>query len=514
MQHICLGVPFDINITLQAIDPREEVRYPWEAFFRYPVGSQYVYGTFGSTLRVDWNDTVLYSDDLVDTNPQAEINQCSRCHHPPPPPPPPPPKKNTDDKPHLPSKTESESDSKASSVSDHRVLSNSSQGSNGKDGNGKPQRPPLQFPFALSDGDGDGWYRGGNNTLEVCEGNPDSRIPAVISYPRYFISNKDGTDLIHSGTICGLFGAEACQEVLPYDGKFVWRVGGYAEDPDTIEWDFCGVHGALGEELQFEMRKGKCFPIISHTSDEYCEGITTLALLAGSLEMTSASSVLLTPQEINALEASLSEFLFQANVHIVSLGSSDDDGEEGFEVYFTAAVVLETIGFVGTYMDDLSDFEDQVSQAVDNGPILLSRLQQIGSSSVTMRDGTLTHLSAVSFTDLEVSSITYRVGVSLSTHQRFDSSQWEDKPEVQHQSETKSNDSVMSIFGIASSAALVLLVGAVVATLVVLKRRLASQQQQQQLQHDPESSSHALVDDIDEYDSARYHVQPKGWTVQ
>jgi hypothetical protein len=437
----------EFNLTIETINPKKPVRHGWEAFFKYVdqfTGKVY-YGHQGSVVHIR-NTQVVGTTNLVNLNPEYEGNECNRCNHP-------EPKKKlegkdgknkgNDDK----DGGDSNSKPKSGNVDPSTSPPNSNPGSNAggsspnnndngagtgggnggpgngagsSDGGGKKPIPPLEFPFILFDQKGDGWYKGGNQTDVVCPGEVDSSMPSVITYPRYYIVNSERTTIIHKGTICGAFRTEACQEILPHDGKFVFRVAGYDPNPSKVSWEFCGKTGILGEELQFEMVKGKCVPVDKRSADDYCKGIESISVWSGSLLLLSSSSLSsssIVTEDSKVLEQALSEVLFDSKVIVESL---EIDGNE-MTVSFTASIILEKLGYVGIYSDELETSQDYVSEsmesAVSNG-VVYAAVQHLARNDPSLASGVVIHTKSVSLLSFEMISLSYQVMVSSSSNSK------------------------------------------------------------------------------------------------
>jgi hypothetical protein len=392
----------DFNMTIEVMDPSKPVRHGWEAFFKYvdPVAGVTHYGQRGSIVRIRYNE-VISTSDLVNTNSGAEENQCERCEHPPKP----KPSAGKDDP-----KPSSDQPLSPLSLFTHRVLGSGD----------KPNRPPLKFPFALFDGDADGWYVGGNGTDQVCPGVAGSSMPSVMTYPKYSIVSGDRTNLIHEGTICGSFSTEACVEVLPYDGKFVFRVSGFAEDRNEVRWEFCGESGILGEELQFKMVKGKCVAVDKRSAEDYCEGIESISVWSGSLMLQgsspfSSSSLSITDSKV--LERALSEVLYNSEVHIDSLLVSEDGS---VMVSFTSLIILERLGYVGVYSDEAEAAEEFIESSMEtsmsNGVVYASLQAILSNDPSLLSHGVVGQTTAMTLLGFEMTSLSYRTKVSSNSH--------------------------------------------------------------------------------------------------
>jgi hypothetical protein len=264
-------------------------------------------------------------------------------------------------------------------------------------------------------------------TLDMCL----NTVPSVITYPKYFISNGDRTVLMQSGTMCGAHSKEPCQDVLPYDGHFVWRVGGYGNA--NAGWNFCGVSGTVGQELQFEMRNGKCVAHQLLSADDYCSGVVSLALLEGkvflqfgasnpSADTSTAQLGLLSHAELKIVENTIANIFGDAEM--VSVKSvSMDAGAGGIDVYFSVTEVMETKGFVGTYYDNVEAFES-FSLALLDGAItpgyfvvsLQSALSSLDTSSSYTEQGLLSSVQSATILSLTVVSVKCEVKAAAPAH--------------------------------------------------------------------------------------------------
>jgi hypothetical protein len=248
---------------------------------------------------------------------------------------------------------------------------------------------------------------------------PESEMPSVMTYPRYSIVSGDRTTLIHEGTICGAFSTEACEEVLPYDGRFVFRVAGYSEDPDEVRWDFCGESGILGEEVEFEMVKGKCVVVEKRTAEDYCQGIESISVWSGSLLLSgpssSSSSSSLGVDDSRVLERTLSELLFHSEVHI----DSSVCGESGLTVSFSSTIILEQLGYVGVYWDEVEVAEEFIETSVSNAMstgVVLASFQNILYQDPSLSSGVIGQTTAVSLLEFEMTSLSYQTRTSSTSN--------------------------------------------------------------------------------------------------
>eukprot|EP01041_Mallomonas_annulata_P011166 gene11166-23334_t len=122
------------------------------------------------------------------------------------------------------------------------------------DGDSKPKpkpRKPYPYITMLMNTAGSGWFDGtGTSTY-------------------YSISDSTRYELMASGTICGEFSKEICEEKLP-DGSYIFRVSGNGDaNQDDNSWKFCGVTGGPQQELSFSVKKGKCTAGVLRTCKDY-----------------------------------------------------------------------------------------------------------------------------------------------------------------------------------------------------------------------------------------------------
>eukprot|EP00602_Paraphysomonas_sp_CaronLab_P004182 CAMPEP_0185024208 /NCGR_PEP_ID=MMETSP1103-20130426/7186_1 /TAXON_ID=36769 /ORGANISM="Paraphysomonas bandaiensis, Strain Caron Lab Isolate" /LENGTH=683 /DNA_ID=CAMNT_0027557119 /DNA_START=64 /DNA_END=2115 /DNA_ORIENTATION=+ len=129
--------------------------------------------------------------------------------------------------------------------------------------------PPLQFPFRLESKSGQGWFVPADVEInvDICT----FSVPQSLVYPMYFIMDEYNTKLLHSGTMCRYGDLDHLHEVLPRDGRFLFRVAGLSNlENGNFTWDFCGVTGVLNQEVHFTMTKGKCKPGMERIPSDYC----------------------------------------------------------------------------------------------------------------------------------------------------------------------------------------------------------------------------------------------------
>lgn len=393
----CALLASEYTMSIEFIDKSKPVRFGWEAFFKYvdPFTGRVYYGQEGTIIRIK-KTHVISTYNLVNINPGAEVNECRECPHPHP------------------------------SKSHHRMLSNSSLFSpdpiSKNKNEDKKKRPPLLFPFGLRN---EIWFGGENNnsTKEVCDGTDetDSRMASIIIYPRYFIINSDRTEIIHKGSICQSLpkgrNIEACEEVLPYDGKFLFRVAGFEvnerkESESDVNWDFCGISGNLGEELEFEMVNGHCQAGEKRSAKDYAKGFQSFSTWSGILVIESASSSYSSVEDKEAdskiLERALSGVLRNGMVRINSLELSGNE----LKVSFTCLFILERFGYEGLYPDEIEKANKEIysmmTEAMSSGALSVS-LQDSISLNPSSVSSFMSHMKLITMDTFELQSLTHKV---------------------------------------------------------------------------------------------------------
>ena len=112
--------------------------------------------------------------------------------------------------------------------------------------------------------------------------------------------NEEKTKLIHSGTICKDRGVDLCEEVMPYDGTFYFRMAGIEPIGDAATWKFCDREGGIDTELEFIMKEGYCIPMAQTTAKQYCNGLETVTTISATVFLTGVTAT-----ELNAVDSKL-----------------------------------------------------------------------------------------------------------------------------------------------------------------------------------------------------------------
>jgi hypothetical protein len=289
--------------------------------------------------------------------------------------------------------------------------------SSGDDDNGKPKPKPIVpvvielFESAVSV---NGWYdnSGAVDTVSYeaserrrrLEEDPVSfNVPTILTYPKYTIANEWNTKLIHTGSICMQDGKRAaferCEEKLPANGKFIFRATGWVPENDDDTWKFCGVEGTVGQELQFEMVKGKCVPGMLIDAPDLCSDGGSLLSMMGEVQFNGVFLTELSQYDSLLLENEIAELM--GSVVAVSI-SSYKQTESGILVTFGVTVAAERYNVDATVVDNISPLvatlQDSLNRKLVNNLFLTTsaKLTSAGYPHSAVLDATQATL--VSFT--------------------------------------------------------------------------------------------------------------------
>jgi len=379
---------FYINVT----SDNGPLRNPWEILWEYVDENGKIFiGGYGSAL-ITSADEIVWTHDAINYNVTAEGNECDRCPHkrrPPVPGPgqpgrPGPVGEPGNEGPGSANETETDPSGpggNAGGASGHGGPGGAGSGGPGGAGGpggvgagpgkgpgGAPQPPPpahVEIDL-FNTQSSEGWYDHIYTWDETCPalsyaGDTDHfTLPRVLTYPRYYISNDDRTDLIHSGSLCLVDNKEICEEVLPPDGKFVFRVAGYYPDPSVITWDFCGKSGTLYDELQFQMVHGKCVPIAEFSAADYCAGIVSLGVYSGSILISGVH------HSLSDFDSSLLEHVLVSGFSVPSTVTITSTKIQGSNliVGFALRAKMEDLNMQGVYFDMAEAFTETLSSSL------------------------------------------------------------------------------------------------------------------------------------------------------
>jgi len=389
----------------------EPVRFPWEIFWEYEdIHEELWIGDIDSSIGVD-NNVVVWYHDLAEYD--IDGKNCTQC------PPKPPPKGGPGAGPAGPGDNKGPvgpgddkgpvgpgDDKDPVGPGDDKGPVGS--GDDKASAKSAPKPPPAFIDFTLEDADADSWFSPGGWVEPASLSYPD-----VLVYPRYFITNAEGDELIHEGALCDTVSDFICHEIMPPEGKFIFRVAGYDDDGD-IAWDFCGVHGGIGVEVEFEMHHGQCKALQVFTADDLCHGVHSVAVLKGELVLNGVKTATLNEFDTWALEQMLkASFNSPASVSSWALG---DNGY--LVVTFTTTVTMEDKGYDGTLFDMQDAFFDDMttslSTAVEKGFLFNVLEKELQSATVASND-VLRNVQSIELLNFNFASLSFSKGTSLAS---------------------------------------------------------------------------------------------------
>jgi hypothetical protein len=388
---------------------------------------------------------------------------------------------------------------------------------NGKgDDKGKQSKPkPKPVLIELFDEGGIGWYNHSGSWSYPMKQMSDQRrrlhpkvhlppkpmvvkdyqvamFPDILMYPRYVIMTVDKTKQLHVGSLCPHREIERCEERLPQHGEFVFRVIGKDLEDDAT-WKFCGVHGYVGQELQFEMKKGKCVPITVTNALTYCS-FNTMVSVDGTLLLTGISTDF-SEVDTRVLENEISSMLVSTTKLAITSWHVTQEGN--MEVSFEATFIAENHGVDGSLRENVdtlvSTLQNNMETAFSTGAFKASIdtiLQEYPQSQVTV-----TKASSVTLTEFKLVNVEY-VEASTSIDQRNPNS----LPAATTETVATPKDEFSTIVSVCAIVGVVVAVAA-----LVIRTRQPTEYAHHELAVD---SEHA--DSIPEFDLGLEQAAPRG----
>jgi hypothetical protein len=221
---------------------------------------------------------------------------------------------------------------------------------------------------------------------EICQGDPNCTattpaVPDFLTYPRYYILNEDKTEIIAEGTICKDDKSfEVCENKLPREGHFVFRVAGIEPQGDSATWEFCGEKGSINTELAFSMKRGNCVagPLVS--AAEVCAGLLSVMEFSGTVLIEGVVLSALSVAETKALEMDIAGIV---NSESVTIGSWENV-EEGTEFNFDIQIVIENgIAYYHSNVENqVSNIQSTVLSSMTNGVFAAGLASALDSLSI------------------------------------------------------------------------------------------------------------------------------------
>jgi hypothetical protein len=115
------------------------------------------------------------------------------------------------------------------------------------------------------------------------------------------------------------------------------------------------------------------------------------------------------------LERTLSELLFHSEVHIDSLVV----GEDGLTVAFSSTIVLEQLGYVGVYSDEVEVAEEFIETSMANAMatgVALASFQNLLYQDPRLSSGVIGQTTSVSLLGFEMTSLSYRTKTNSASN--------------------------------------------------------------------------------------------------
>jgi len=390
----------------------------WEIYWQIDINGTIYHGGWNTRMAFtcDGNYTLIesWSENLLET-----LGSCPECQHPKPKP--------------KPKSRGGDDDSRRGGDDDsRRILGADDDGKKG----GKPKpKPPLKYwpvPVKLMDvTDKDGWF-----------------LPDTLGYAEYTISDASRMNLLAEGTLCASKGTDGystvCETMLP-DGHYIFRASGNLDDYSTnYTWQLCGkkavkyeigmsdplitgenatmqydyrsATGFMGNEVSFQIKKGKCtVDETVVTVADYVNGtaLDTVLTLSGHFLLENVHFSELSSTESSFLESDLSEFVNLEIEKTVTV-TSVEDGTDGTLVgYRVVAAHAESQLMHGTMDDVIYDATENLRSQMNGGGFVnyfKNSMQKAG-----LGDDQLMSVSSVQFVDLDFDHfVTLRDGKTMS----------------------------------------------------------------------------------------------------
>lgn len=378
----------------------------WEMYWQIEINSTIYHGGWNTRMAFtcDGNYTFVesWSENLLEP-----LGSCPECQHPKPKPKP-----------------------KPKGPDSHRRLG----GDDDDKKKGKP-KPPTKYwpvPVKLMDvTDKDGWF-----------------VADYIGYAEYTISDTSRMNLLGEGTLCAAKGTDGystvCETMLP-DGHYIFRASGNLDDyaanytwqlcgkeaikfetgmsdpaitgeNATMQYDFRTATGRMGNEVSFQIKKGKCMvdeTVV--TLADYVNGtaLDTVLTLEGHFLLENSHFDELSSVESAFLESDLSEFVnleAEKTVTVTSVQDGNDGTLVGFRV---VAAHAEAMMMHGT-MDDVIDTATASLQSQMVGGAFINYLKN-NLEKAGLSDDKLMGVNTVQFIDLGFDHVvTLRDGETMS----------------------------------------------------------------------------------------------------
>jgi hypothetical protein len=358
----------------------------WEIYYQVIQNKTVYHGGWNTQMgfTCDANHTLLdWSENLLEP-----LGSCPECQHPKPKPKPKakPKSRRLDDK---------DDDSKGA------------------------KNKPVKYwpvPVKLMDvSDSDGWFM------------PDTR-----AYAEFTISDASRMNLLGEGTLCAAKGSDGyktvCETMLP-DGHYIFRASGNLDvnsanytwqlcgkeaikfetgmsDPAitgknaTMQYDYKTATGRMGNEVSFQIKKGKCMVDEIVTVADYVNGtaLDTVLTLEGHLLLENVHFEDLSAVESSFLEADISEFVSLEVDKSVSVTAVENVNDGTLVSYRVVATHAESLLMHGTMDHVIETATEQLQTQMSGGGFL--NFMKNGLMNAGLSDDKLMAVNSISFVDL------------------------------------------------------------------------------------------------------------------
>ena len=254
-----------------------------------------------------------------------------------------------------------------------------------------------------------------------CDGWDDvTRIGA-----HWYIADSTQTSLFQDGSLCD--GCSGSCNICLGDGSYVFRVTGptfgnetdESDRPSFKSWEFCHARGYFNDQMNFHVKKGKCYPDDLRWSNEICEdeqesevelsGVIALGGIPSEFFAAQATTLVLdtlartvngwTTQQMSVMATSLDARSLTAESRALRSYTHD--------IQFSVSFVAEDFSVNGASYDAvenlISDMAATLEASFNSGVFT----EQLTHGAVTMNVDTLQGVSTVELVSLEIGRIQY-----------------------------------------------------------------------------------------------------------
>lgn len=254
-----------------------------------------------------------------------------------------------------------------------------------------------------------------------CDGWEDvTRIGA-----HWYIADSTQTALFQDGSLCD--GCSGSCDICLGDGSYVFRVTGPTfgnetddgEEPTFKSWEFCHARGSFNDQMNFHVKKGKCYPDDLRWSNEICEGeqesevelsgVIALAGIPSEFFAGQATAIVLdvlartvkgwTTEQMSVMATSLDARSLTADAR--SLRSYTHD------IQFSVSFVAEDFSVNGASYDAVESLMADMAATLEASFYSGAFTEELVHGAVLMDVDTLQSVSTVELVSLDINRIRY-----------------------------------------------------------------------------------------------------------